>query len=133
MSVRFLTDYLQAQLEEVAKHKWILSEKEGHDIGWNAALTDFVAKGEAKKFQDRYFKEKHITSLESDMQEALHGDSCLVIEVKVIAHNHENGIEAVLEDNVIKYCFGNKKECPYRKEISTGLRQCGRKYEPAHV
>ena len=131
MSVRFFTDYMKVQMEEIAKHKWILSEKAGKDVGWENALRDFVANGLAKKFQESYFKQRNITALDSDMENTMNGDSCLVIELKVTAHNHENGQEAVLEDGIVKYCFGKKKDCPYRKDDLPGLRQCERKYEPA--
>ena len=30
----------QAEREEILKHKWIESEKAGHDIGFELALTD---------------------------------------------------------------------------------------------
>jgi len=31
-----------AEVEEINKHKWIESEKAGHDIGWNKALIDWI-------------------------------------------------------------------------------------------
>ena len=34
----------QAEREEVLKHKWIESEKAGHDIGLEAATTDWTLK-----------------------------------------------------------------------------------------
>jgi hypothetical protein len=34
----------QAEREEVLKHKWIESEKAGHDIGLERATTDWVLK-----------------------------------------------------------------------------------------
>lgn len=32
----------QAEREEILKHKWIESEKRGHDIGFERALTDWI-------------------------------------------------------------------------------------------
>ena len=32
----------QAEREEILKHKWIESEKAGHDIGFEQALTDWI-------------------------------------------------------------------------------------------
>ena len=32
------------QLHEILKHKWIESEKAGHDIGFNCALIDWLIK-----------------------------------------------------------------------------------------
>ncbi len=32
----------QAEREEILKHKWIESEKSGHDIGFERALTDWI-------------------------------------------------------------------------------------------
>jgi hypothetical protein len=37
----------QAEREELLKHKWIESEKAGHDIGFNRALTDWIIKHRA--------------------------------------------------------------------------------------
>ena len=34
----------QAEREEILKHKWIESEKAGHDIGFERALTDWIIK-----------------------------------------------------------------------------------------
>jgi hypothetical protein len=34
----------QAEREEVLKHKWIESEKAGHDIGLERAMTDWAIK-----------------------------------------------------------------------------------------
>jgi hypothetical protein len=37
-----------AEREEILKHKWIESEKAGRDIGFEQALTDWIAKHRAK-------------------------------------------------------------------------------------
>ena len=34
----------QAEREEILRHKWIESEKEGRDIGFERALTDWIIK-----------------------------------------------------------------------------------------
>jgi hypothetical protein len=34
----------QAEREEILKHKWIESEKAGHDIGFEQALTEWIIK-----------------------------------------------------------------------------------------
>ena len=34
----------QAEREEVLKHKWLESEKAGHDIGLERAMTDWIIK-----------------------------------------------------------------------------------------
>lgn len=34
----------QAERDEILKHKWIESEKGGRDIGFEAALIDWIAK-----------------------------------------------------------------------------------------
>jgi len=38
----------QAEKEEILKHKWIESEKAGHDIGFDRALTDWIVKHRSK-------------------------------------------------------------------------------------
>jgi len=47
----------QAEREEILKHKWIESEKAGHDIGFERALTDWIIKHRSKwrkSRQDRH-------------------------------------------------------------------------------
>jgi len=39
--------HFQAQREEILKHKWYESEKAGHDIGFDRALTNWVIKHRA--------------------------------------------------------------------------------------
>lgn len=38
----------QAEREEILKHKWIESQKAGHDIGFERALTDWIVKHRSK-------------------------------------------------------------------------------------
>ncbi len=40
-------EYL-AERDEILKHKWIESEKIGHDIGFEQALTDWIVKHRAQ-------------------------------------------------------------------------------------
>ena len=37
----------QAERDEILRHKWIESEKAGHDIGFERALTDWIIKHRA--------------------------------------------------------------------------------------
>ena len=39
---------LQAEREEILRHKWIESEKAGRDIGFDRALTDWIVKHRSK-------------------------------------------------------------------------------------
>ncbi len=34
----------QAELDQIQKHKWLVSEKEGADVGFDRALTEWVSK-----------------------------------------------------------------------------------------
>jgi hypothetical protein len=34
--------YYQKELKEILKHKWIISEKAGRDVGFNVALTSWI-------------------------------------------------------------------------------------------
>jgi hypothetical protein len=43
----------QAEREEILKHKWIESEKAGHDIGFERALTDWIVRHRSKWRKDR--------------------------------------------------------------------------------
>ena len=38
----------QAERDEILRHKWIESEKAGHDIGFERALTDWIMKHRGK-------------------------------------------------------------------------------------
>ncbi len=38
----------QAEREEILRHKWIESEKAGHDIGFEKALTDWIIRYRSK-------------------------------------------------------------------------------------
>ena len=37
----------QAERDEILRHKWLESEKAGHDIGFERALTDWIVKHRA--------------------------------------------------------------------------------------
>ena len=43
----------QAEREEILRHKWIESEKAGHDIGFEQALTDWIIKHRSKWSKSR--------------------------------------------------------------------------------
>lgn len=51
-----LKKFLEAQCAEIQKHKWIESERVGHDLGCNA-IQEWIKKY-AKLFRDEY-KNKH--------------------------------------------------------------------------
>lgn len=38
-----LKNYLNAQLREIEKYKWIQSERENHDIGFQRAAFEWIA------------------------------------------------------------------------------------------
>ncbi len=44
----------QAERDEILKHKWIESEKAGHDIGFERALTDWIIKHRSRWRKQRY-------------------------------------------------------------------------------
>jgi hypothetical protein len=43
----------QAEREEILRHKWIESEKAGHDIGFERALTDWIIKHRAEVTKEK--------------------------------------------------------------------------------
>jgi len=43
-----------AEREEILKHKWIESEKVGHDIGFEKALLDWIIKHRSEWRSDRH-------------------------------------------------------------------------------
>jgi hypothetical protein len=43
----------QAEREEVLKDKWIESEKAGHDVGFERALTDWIIKHRSQWRKER--------------------------------------------------------------------------------
>lgn len=44
----------QAERDEILRHKWIESEKLGHDIGFEQALTDWIIKHRARWRKHRH-------------------------------------------------------------------------------
>lgn len=44
----------QAEREEILRHKWIESEKVGHDIGFEQALTDWIVRHRAAWRRSRH-------------------------------------------------------------------------------
>lgn len=48
-----------AEREEIMKHKWIESEKAGHDIGFEHALTDWIVKHRTKWRKSRHVAQQH--------------------------------------------------------------------------
>jgi hypothetical protein len=46
--------------EEILKHKWIESEKQGYDIGFEKALTSWV-KNHRKGWLEEFYKYKNST------------------------------------------------------------------------
>jgi hypothetical protein len=44
----------EAEKEEIMKHKWIESQKAGHDIGFERALTDWIIKHRSKWRRSRH-------------------------------------------------------------------------------
>lgn len=58
--------YLQRQMEEALRHKWIESEKAGRDLG-EAAIQDWVSKY-AKKFR-RYWERADLEEVKKGMKE----------------------------------------------------------------
>jgi hypothetical protein len=47
-----------AEREEILRHKWIESEKLGHDIGFEKALLDWIVKHRSA-WRERRLKEQH--------------------------------------------------------------------------
>ena len=47
-----------AEREEILRHKWIESEKAGHDIGFERALLDWIVKNRSawRERRQRYLK-----------------------------------------------------------------------------
>jgi hypothetical protein len=39
-----LAEFIRSQQEEITKYKWIESEKNGHDIGWDRATQEWMEK-----------------------------------------------------------------------------------------
>ena len=48
-------NFMKSQIIEIEKHKWIESEKVGHDIGNNNAANDWIEKY-SKSYRNNYLK-----------------------------------------------------------------------------
>ena len=49
--------YLDAQVEEILRYKWIESERAGHDIGFQRAALEWIERW-AESFREYWEKEK---------------------------------------------------------------------------
>jgi hypothetical protein len=54
-----LLEYNQLQMEEILRHKWIMSEESGCDVGINVASLDWI-KSHSAKFREEH---KHLITL----------------------------------------------------------------------
>jgi hypothetical protein len=61
-----LAEIVRSQQEEIKKYKWIESEKQGRDIGWEQA---------AREWMQKYFPEWKQHRWQSAIKEALHVDA----------------------------------------------------------
>ena len=48
-----------AERDEILKHKWLESEKAGHDIGFEHALTDWIVKHRSRWRKNRHAHAGH--------------------------------------------------------------------------
>lgn len=48
-----------AERDEILKHKWLESEKAGHDIGFEHALTDWIVKHRSRWRKNRHTPAGH--------------------------------------------------------------------------
>ncbi|HOK39516.1 MAG TPA: hypothetical protein PLD27_00555 [bacterium] len=55
MDKELFKKYIEAQINEIEKYKWIESEKHGYDIGRNRAAYEWITKY-SKSFRDYWFK-----------------------------------------------------------------------------
>jgi len=51
------------ELAEINRHKWFLSEKKGHDVGFDFALLDWVRK-HRDAWRDAFLREQNLESVE---------------------------------------------------------------------
>lgn len=51
MNKEAFKNYIEAQINEIEKHKWLESQKAGYDIGRNIAAYDWIKKY-SKSFRD---------------------------------------------------------------------------------
>jgi hypothetical protein len=51
-----------AEREEILKHKWLESEKAGHDIGFEKALLDWIVKHRSAWREKRHVPVSHDNS-----------------------------------------------------------------------
>ncbi len=50
-----------AEQEEISRHKWLESEKQGHDIGWEQARVDWRVKHRSKWSKERRHRRSSAT------------------------------------------------------------------------
>ncbi len=65
MNSPFIYQFLLAMRSEIDKHKWIESEKAGHDIGLELAMIDWVMKYKSG-WKQYYIANQYSSSLIKD-------------------------------------------------------------------
>lgn len=49
---------MEAERREILRHKWLESEKAGHDVGWEWARTDWISKHRVNWWLHRHDSER---------------------------------------------------------------------------
>ena len=63
-----------AEREEILRHKWLESEKAGHDIGFEKALLDWIVKHRSTWRERRRDAARHVVALAAAAATANDGD-----------------------------------------------------------
>ena len=69
----FLYKEFLAEREEILRHKWIESEKAGHDIGFEKALLDWITKNRPRWLEARSKRAELYTPIDVSIHIEQHG------------------------------------------------------------
>lgn len=81
---------MDMQQIEIDEHKWYLSQQYNRNVGYNEAVLDFISKGYAKLFRDKFI---------SNQKEILACKDCGRLEKAIMEHD-EGLIHLLLRDDI---------------------------------
>ncbi len=108
----FLMMYIVEEMKGIVKNKWYMSEKEEKDVGWKAAIENYIRTGYAENFHQQYIKQ-----IKEDIKSRLiigKERKRLVVNIEYTLKDCETLQKAKLHTSYVDFCEC-QDECEYKK------------------